>query len=350
MTLNSSPVRVVSFGEIMMRLCAPRNQRLVQASCFDISYAGGEANVAVSLAQYGLSADFVTRLPNNELGDACVNSLRQFGVDTSNIVRGGDRLGLYFLERGADQRGSKVVYDRAGSSIATIERGIFEWRKILPGVSWLHVTGITPAISRNCADETLEAVRAAKELGLTVSVDLNFRAKLWKWGKPASEVMTDIVSSADIVIGNEEDADRVFGIKAARTDINSGRVNPEDYRSVASKLRERFPNLTKVAITLRESISASHNRWSGVLMTGNSFYTSRVYDIPHIVDRVGSGDAFAAGLIYGALTYGNDAQRILDFATAAGCLKHSIPGDSNLVTISEVESLLSGVTSGRVER
>jgi 2-dehydro-3-deoxygluconokinase len=348
--LSSKPIRVVTFGEIMMRLCPPGNQRLVQARCFDISYAGGEANVAVSLAQYGLSVDFVTRLPNNELGDACLNSLRKFGVDTSNIVRGGDRLGLYFLETGADQRGSKVVYDRAGSSIATIERGTFEWRKILRGASWFHVTGITPAISRNCADESLEAVRTAKELGITVSVDLNFRAKLWKWGKPASEIMTDVVESADVLVGNEEDADRVFGIKATCTDVKSGRVNLDDYRSVASKLRERFPNLTKVAITIRESISASHNRWSGVLMAGNSFYTSQVYDIKHIVDRVGSGDAFAAGLIYGTLTYGNNAQRILDFATAAGCLKHSIPGDSNLVTISEVESLLSGVTSGRVQR
>jgi 2-dehydro-3-deoxygluconokinase len=348
--LSSRPIRVVTFGEIMMRLCPPGNQRLIQARCFDISYAGGEANVAVSLAQYGLSVDFVTSLPNNELGDACLNSLREFGVDTSNIVRGADRLGLYFLEIGADQRGSKVVYDRAGSSIATIERGMFEWRKILRGASWFHVTGITPAISRNCAHESLEAVRTAKELGITVSVDLNFRAKLWKWGKPASEVMTDVIKSADVVIGNEEDADRVFGIKAARTDVKSGRVNPEDYRSVTSKLHERFPNLTKVAITIRESISASHNRWSGILMADNSFYTSQVYDITHIVDRVGSGDAFAAGLIYGTLTYGNDPQRILDFATAAGCLKHSIPGDSNLVTIPEVESLLSGVTSGRVQR
>jgi 2-dehydro-3-deoxygluconokinase len=265
------------------------------------------------------------------------------------MVRGGERIGIYFLENGAVQRGSKVVYDRSGSSIATVEPGMIDWKTVFDGASWFHVTGITPAISKNCADTALEAVRIAEKMGLTVSVDLNYRAKLWKWGKPAREVMTRIVECADIAIGNEEDAEKVFGIQAPGADAVAGKVDPNDYRVVAEKLRAQFPNLEKVAITVRGSVSASHNTWSGVLYD-KAFYTAQVYDITHIVDRVGGGDAFAGGLIYGLLKYGEDAQKALEFAVAAGCLKHTVPGDMNMVTVSEVEGIMSGVVSGRVSR
>jgi len=342
--------RVVTFGEIMMRLSPPGYQRFAQARSFDLTFGGGEANVAVTLANFGVSVDFVTRLPENELGDACINYLRQLGVGTTKIVRGGERLGIYFLENGADQRGSKVVYDRSGSSIATVEAGMIDWKTVFNGASWFHVTGITPAISKGCADAALEAARTAEKMGLTVSLDLNYRAKLWKWGKPAREVMTDLVKCADIAVGNEEDAEKVFGIEAPSVDVLAGKVDPHAYRTVAEELKAQFPNLGKIAITVRGSISASHNTWSGVLHDGKTFYTAPVYDIAHIVDRVGGGDAFAGGLIYGLLKYGDDVQKALDFAAAAGCLKHTIPGDMNMVTVSEVEGIMSGVVSGRVSR
>jgi 2-dehydro-3-deoxygluconokinase len=342
--------RVVTFGEIMMRLSPPGYQRFAQARSFDLTFGGGEANVAVTLANFGVPVDFVTRVPQNDLGDACVNYLRQFGVGTTKIVRGGERLGIYFLENGAVQRGSKVVYDRSGSSIATVEPGMINWKTVFDGASWFHVTGITPAISKSCADVALEAARTAEEMRLTVSVDLNYRAKLWKWGKPAREVMTGLVKSADIAIGNEEDAEKVFGIQAPGVDVAAGKVNLSDYRTVAEKLKAQFPNLKKVAITVRGSVSASHNTWSGVLHDDKAFYTAPVYDITHIVDRVGGGDAFAGGLIYGLLKYGENPQKALDFATAAGCLKHTVPGDMNMVTVSEVEGIMSGVVSGRVSR
>lgn len=345
----SSMSRVVTFGEIMMRLSPPGFQRFAQARSFDVTFGGGEANVAVTLANFGIPVDFVTRVPQNDLGDACVNYLRQFGVGTTKIVRGGERIGIYFLENGAVQRGSKVVYDRSGSSIATVEPGMIDWKTAFNGASWFHVTGITPAISKGCAEAALEAARTAEKMGLTVSVDLNYRAKLWKWGKPAREVMTDLVECADIAIGNEEDAEKVFGVQAPGADAVAGRVDPNDYRVVAEKLKAQFPNLEKVAITVRGSVSASHNTWSGVLYD-KAFYTAQVYDITHIVDRVGGGDAFAGGLIYGLLKYGEDAQKALDFAVAAGCLKHTIPGDMNMVTVSEVEGIMSGVVSGRVSR
>ena len=348
--MTPEPNKVVAFGEIMMRLCPLGFERLVQAKSFDVTYAGGEANVAVSLANFGIPSDFVSRLPSNELGDACLNSLRKQGVRTDKIIRSGDRLGIYFLETGAMQRASKVIYDRAGSSIATIEPAMFNWNHILADASWFHITGITPAISKGCADESVAAVRTAKQMNVTVSVDLNYRAKLWKWGKTPGEVMADVVKSADIVIGNEEDVDKVFGIKAPGVDVVTGKVEPQSYRYVAEKLREQFPNLSKVAITIRGSISASYNTWSGVLLDGDSFYTAPTYDITHIVDRVGSGDAFAAGLIFGFLKYGENAQKALNFATAAGCLKHSIPGDANLVSVPEVEALMAGIASGRVTR
>lgn len=342
--------KVVAFGEIMMRLSPPGFQRFAQASSFDLTFGGGEANVAVTLANFGVSVDYVTRLPQNDLGDACINFLRQFGVGTSKTIRGGERLGIYFLEAGAVQRASKVVYDRSGSSIATVEPGMIDWKTVFEGTSWFHVTGITPAISKGCADVSLEAVRTAQNMGLTVSLDLNYRAKLWKWGKTAREVMGDLVKSVDIAIGNEEDAEKVFGVQAPGVDVGVGKVDLQKYRTVAEKLKEQFPNLKKVAITVRGSMSASHNTWSGALYDGKVFYTAPVYDITHIVDRVGGGDAFAGGLIYGLLKYGQDFQKALDFAVAASCLKHTIPGDMNMVNVSDVEGIMSGVVSGRISR
>ena len=348
--MSSNMNRVVTFGEVMMRLSPPGHQRLAQARTFDVMFGGGEANVAATLAIFGVPVDFISRLPQNELGDACVNYLRQFGVGTDNITRGGERLGIYFLEAGAVQRGSKVVYDRSGSSIATIEPGMIDWKTVFEEASWFHLTGITPAISKGCADSAVEAARTAEEMGVPVSLDLNYRAKLWKWGKPAKEVMTDLVKYADVIIGNEEDAEKVFGIQAPGVDVSAGVVDPQRFRTVAERLRELFPNLDKVAITIRGSISASHNTWSGVLYDGRTFYTAPVYDVTDIVDRVGSGDAFAGGLIYGLLKFGENLQKAVAFAVAAGCLKHTIPGDMNMVTVSEVESLMGGAVSGRVSR
>jgi len=343
-------MRVVTFGEIMMRLAPPGFQRFGQARSLDVVYGGGEANVAVSLASFGMPVDYVTRLPANELGDACAMFLRQYGVGTSKIVRGGERLGIYFLEMGAMQRASKVVYDRSNSAIATIQRGMVDWQTVLVDADWFHWTGITPAISASLADVCLEGVQAAHAKGLTVSCDLNYRSKLWKWGKKAGEVMSELVRYCSVAVGNEEDAAQVFGIHAPDTDITSGQVDAAKYRSVCDKLVERFPSLKTVAITLRGSLSASHNTWSGILWHEGQVYTAPVYDLTHIVDRVGGGDAFVAGLIYGLNTYQGDAQRALDFAVAASCLKHSIVGDVNLVTVDEVEKLMGGDVSGRVSR
>jgi 2-dehydro-3-deoxygluconokinase len=344
------PKRVVTFGEIMMRLSPPGFLRFGQARSFDVIYGGGEANVAVSLANFGVAVDYVTRLPDNDLGDACIQFLRQYGVGVDKIVRGGDRLGIYFLEVGAVQRGSKVIYDRANSAIATIERGMIDWKYVFAGADWFHWTGITPAISAGTADVCLEAVQAAKELGLTVSCDLNYRKKLWKWGKTAGEVMPELVSYCDVAIGNEEDADKVFGIKAPETDVTAGKVDADKYRIVCEELANRFPNLKTIAVTLRGSISASHNTWSGVLWEQGKFYVGPTYDITHIVDRVGGGDSFMGGLIYGLRTYGGDRQKALEFAVAASCLKHSVFGDFNMVTVAEVEKLMGGDISGRVSR
>ncbi len=342
--------KVVTFGEIMMRLSPPGFLRFGQARSFDVNYGGGEANVAVSLANFGVPVDYVTRLPKNDLGEACLQFLRQYGVGVDKIVRGGDRLGIYFLEMGAAQRGSKVIYDRAGSAIATIERGMIDWEQVFADADWFHWTGITPAISAGTADVCLEAVQVAKKMGLTVSCDLNYREKLWKWGKTAGEVMPELVRHCDVAIGNEEDADKVFGIKAPGVDVMAGKVEADKYRYVCEELAKRFPNLKTIAITLRGSISASHNPWSGVLWDGGKFYVGPIYDITHIVDRVGGGDAFVGGLIYGLRTYGEDRQKALDFAVAASCLKHSIIGDFNLVTVAEVERLMGGEVSGRVSR
>jgi 2-dehydro-3-deoxygluconokinase len=343
-------MRVVTFGEIMMRLAPPGFLRFGQARSFDVIYGGGEANVAVSLANFGMDVDYVTRLPANDLGDACVMFLRQYGVGTSKIVRGGDRLGIYFLETGAMQRASKVIYDRANSAIATIQRGMLDWKAVFADADWFHWTGITPAISESLADVCLEGVQTAHEMGLTVSCDLNYRSKLWKWGKGPGQVMPELVQYCDVAIGNEEDAAKVFGIHAPDTDVTSGQVDAAKYRHVCEALVERFPALKTVAITLRGSLSASHNTWSGILWHAGQVYTAPTYDITHIVDRVGGGDSFMAGLIYGLDTYGDDVQSALNFAVAASCLKHSIVGDFNMVTVPEVEKMMGGDVSGRVSR
>ena len=344
--------RVITFGEIMLRLSTPGYLRFSQARQFDATFGGGEANVAVSLANYGIDAAFVTRLPDNDIARACLRELRSYGVDTSLCITGGDRLGIYFLETGAVARPSKVVYDRAGSSIAAIEPGMIDWDKVFEGSDWFHWTGITPAISRGAAEVCLEAVRAAGRLGLTVSCDLNFRKNLWKYGQAASEVMPELVAGCDIILGNEEDAEKVFGIKPEGFDAaaTAGSIDQGRFRSVAEQLMARFPRARKVIITLRGSVNANHNTWGGVLFDGQTLYESPRYDITHIVDRVGGGDSFMGGLIYGLLTYPGDDQKALNFAVAASCLKHTIFGDFNQVTVAEVENLMKGDGSGRVSR
>ncbi len=338
--------KMLAFGEIMLRLAPPGYQRFSQTNSFEVVYGGGEANVAVSLANYGKNAHFVTKLPRHEIGQAAVNELRKYGVGTDHIVRGGERIGIYFCEKGASQRPSKVIYDRANSAIALAKREDFCWAEIMKDVEWFHFTGITPALSEEAAAITLDALKAAKEAGATISVDLNYRKKLWSTEK-AGKVMGELVQYCDVVIGNEEDAETVFGIKADETDVTSGHINDEGYQKVAKELLERF-NLKVVAITLRESFSASNNGWSAMLYDGQEFYKSKRYDM-HIVDRVGGGDSFAAGLIYGlASKLGN--QNALEFAVAASCLKHTIEGDFNLVSKSEVETLMQGDGSGRVQR
>ncbi len=338
--------KVVTFGEIMLRLSPPNHQRFVQAESFDIVYGGGEANVAVSLANYGLDSYYVTKVPEHEIGQAAVNSLRRYGVKTDEILRGGDRLGIYYQETGASQRPSKVVYDRANAAIAQVKPGEFDWEKIFEGADWFHFTGITPALGDNVAEVTLEALKAAKSKGVKVSVDLNYRKKLWTPEK-ANKVMSKFMEYVDVSIGNEEDAEKVFGIKAASSDVTSGKLNEEGYRDVAKQLADRF-GLEKVAITLRESLSASDNNWSALLFDGKEYYRSKVYKM-HIVDRVGGGDSFAGGLIYSLLS-GKSSREAVEFAVAASCLKHTIFGDFNLVSAAEVELLAKGDASGRVQR
>ncbi len=336
----------------MLRLSTPGYLRFGQARSFDATFGGGEANVAVSLANYGLDAHFITRLPDNDIAKACIKDLRSYGVDTSGIVFGGDRVGIYFLETGAVARPSKVVYDRANSSIATVRPGMIDWNKVFEGADWFHWTGITPALSQGAADVCLEAVRAANALGVTVSCDLNYRKNLWKYGKQAGEVMPALVEGCDIILGNEEDADKVFGIKPEGFDVTAtgGAIDQGRFRSVGEQLMKRFPRAKKVIITLRGSINANHNTWGGVLWDGRTLYESPRYDITHIVDRVGGGDSFMGGLIYGLLTWPGDDQRALNFAVAASCLKHTVFGDYNQVTVAEVENLMKGDASGRVSR
>jgi 2-dehydro-3-deoxygluconokinase len=338
--------RIVTFGEVMLRLAPPGKLRIVQAASLDMTFGGGEANVAVSLAQLGLDAAFVTKLPKNDVAQACVNQLRGLGVDVRHIVRGGDRIGIYFLEHGAAQRASTVLYDRAGSSIAKSSPKDFDWGTIFEGANWFHFTGITPALDDDCAAACLKAAQTAQANGLTVSCDLNFRKKLWNSEK-ANQVMSGLMSHVDVCIANEEDAEKVFGIKAAGTEVTSGHLDHARYIAVAQQLTDRF-RFKSVAITLRESFSASRNGWSGLLYTGGKPYFSRRYEID-IVDRVGGGDAFAAGLIYSMCT-SKPPQESIEFAAAASCLKHSIMGDFNVVKLEEVNALLAGDASGRVQR
>lgn len=341
---------VATFGEIMLRLSPPGYLRFTQARSFDCIYGGGESNVAVSLEHFGIKTQYVTRLPDNDIGNACLNYIRQFGVGTDFIVRGGDRLGIYYLENGSTQRGSKVIYDRSGSSLATIQPGMIDWNAVFKEASWFHWTGITPAVSEGAAEVCLEAIQAARQAGATISCDLNYRSKLWKWGKTAGEVMGDLVALCDIAIGNEEDADKVFGIRAPETDVTSGVLDAEKYQSVCLGLSQRFPGLKIIAITLRGSLSASHNTWSGVLWTERGIFLGPRYDIIPIQDRVGGGDSFVAGLIYSLITDPENYQSALNFAVAASTLKHSIPGDFNLVSVNEVKRIMTGDVSGRVSR
>lgn len=340
--------RVITFGEIMLRLKSPGYERLFQSALLEATFGGGEANVAVSLANYGMDTAFVTVLPDNDITRAIQRELRSFGVDVSQIVEGPGRVGIYYLETGSNQRPSKVIYDRAGSSLALAAPGAIDWKQVFAGATWFHVTGITPAISENAAALTLEALEAAKAVGLTVSCDLNYRKNLWKWGKRADEVMRQVVRFVDVVIANEEDFQMSLGLQSG-SHVESGELDAADYKAVAQAAMEQFPHIQKVAITLRESKSANVNHWAACLYDGQDFFLSRKYAITDIVDRVGGGDSFGGGLIYGLNHYEN-AQDALEFAVAASCLKHSINGDFNRMTVAEVESLMKGSGSGRVQR
>lgn len=342
--------KVVTFGEIMLRLATPEFLRFSQASEYEATFGGGEANVAVSLANYGVDAYFVTSLPKNDIGEAAIASLRKHNVKTDWIHRGGDRVGIYFLESGAVSRASKVVYDRAHSSFASLKKGDIDWEKVFHGATWFHWTGITPSVSQGAAEVCLEACEVAEKKGITISTDLNYRNKLWKWGKSAGEVMEGLVQHCDVILGNEEDADMVFGIKPEGVDVTAGHVEGAAFESVGKQMMKRFPKAKRVIITLRGSISASHNTWSGVLWNGKELFEAPTYQITHIVDRVGGGDSFMGGLIYGLIKYPQDDQKALNFAVAASCLKHTIKGDFNLVTVEEVEKLMKGDASGRVSR
>ena len=343
--------KVVTFGEIMLRLATPEYKRFIQSESLTSTFGGGEANVAVSLSNYGIPVEFVTRLPKNDIAEWCISDLRKYNVGTTEILRGGERVGIYFLETGAVARPSKVVYDRAHSSIADVQKGMFNWREILKDATWFHWTGITPALSQGAADVCLEAIKTANEMGVTVSCDLNYRKNLWNYGKSAEEIMPQLVEGCDVILGNEEDSEKVFGIKpdGFQVEHTGGDVDATEFESVCKKMMQKFPRAKKVIITLRGSINANHNTWGGCLYS-DKLYQSKRYDITHIVDRVGGGDSFMGGLIYGLLNYKGDDQKALDFAVAASCLKHTVYGDFNLVTVSEVETLMKGDGSGRVVR
>lgn len=343
--------KVVTFGEIMLRLAPPGFQRFIQASQFEAVYGGGESNVAVSLANYGIPSEFVTRLPDHAIGHCALAHLRKYNVGTQHVLMGGERLGIYFLETGAVSRASNVIYDRAHSSISEIQPGMINWEQVFEDAQWFHWTGITPAISQGAADACQEAIEMAGKLGITVSTDLNYRKKLWNYGKKAGDVMRHLVQGCDVILGNEEDAEKVFGIHPQGVDVTQGEsVEGAAYQSVAEQLIEQFPKAKKVVITLRGSISASHNSWSGVLWNGQALFHAPTYQITHIVDRVGGGDSFMGGLIYGLITWPEDDQKALNFAVAASCLKHTILGDANLVSVEEVTKLMEGDASGRVSR
>jgi 2-dehydro-3-deoxygluconokinase len=340
--------RVVTFGEVMLRLKPPGVERFFQSPVLEATFGGGEANVATALARFGCDCSYVSVIPPNAIGDACIAELRRQGIDTRHVVRKGSRLGIYFLEAGAAQRPSVVIYDRAGAAIAEARRGDVEWDKAFAGAAWFHITGITPAVSQSAADLSLEAVAAAKRLGLTVSCDLNYRKNLWKYGKTAPEVMGEVVKHVDVVMANEEDCQQVLGI-TADIDVEKGALDASRYRELAERVLSAHPSVKRIAITLRESRSADDNGWSGVLHDGVAFHVSKKYEIRDIVDRVGSGDAFSAGLVYGLMNLGSPAEA-LEFAVAASCLKHSIPGDFPLLSVTEVKALMSGSGSGRVQR
>jgi 2-dehydro-3-deoxygluconokinase len=341
--------KVISFGEIMLRLKPINFERFFQSPLLEATFGGGEANVAVSLANFGMDSAFMTILPSNDIGASCIGELRRFGVDTSKIINGKGRMGIYFLENGANQRPSKVIYDRADSAIALAKPGDIDWDKTFAGSTWFHITGITPAISQSAADLSLESVKAAKKLGLTVSCDFNFRGNLWKYGKSAKEVMNELVKFVDIGIANEEDCQKSLGISVEESKVEEGVLNVEQYKKLSQKVLDTFPDMKVIAITLRESKSADHNGWAACLNDRSNFYLSRKYDITDIVDRVGGGDAFSGGIIYGLINYANK-EDALNFAVAASCLKHSISGDFNRVSKAEVEKLMGGDASGRVQR
>jgi 2-dehydro-3-deoxygluconokinase len=340
--------KYITFGEIMLRLKPPDQERFFQSPLLEATFGGGEANVAVGLARFGLNVAYVSVIPNNPIGDACIGELRRQGIDTSLTIRGGERLGVYFLEAGANQRPSKVIYDRSHSAIAEAKPGDINWDKIFDGVSWFHITGITPAISLSASELSLEAVKKARDKGLTISCDLNFRKNLWKYGKSAPQVMGELVKYVDIALGNEEDCQKSLGVKVD-VDVESGRLQTEKYRELTDRVLNLYPNIKKIAITLRESHSANHNGWSAVLNNREEFLISKKYEIHNIIDRVGGGDTFASGLIYGFNNLHSDRQA-LEFAVAASCLVHSIPGDLPLLSVEEVKSLVGGVGSGRVQR
>ena len=342
--------KVVTFGEIMLRLASPGYLRFSQSTQLEATFGGGEANVAVSLANYGIPASFVSRLPKNDIGDWAIQNLRKYNVQTQDILRGGERVGIYFLETGAVARASKVVYDRAGSAIADIQPGMLDWEAIFKDANWFHWTGITPALSEGAAATCLEGIKMANKLGITVSTDLNFRKNLWKYGKTAAEVMPELVAGCDVILGNEEDAEKVFHIQPEGVDVTAGHLEAAAYESVCRQLVKKFPRAKKVIITLRGSINANHNTWAGTLFNGENIFFSPQYDITHIVYRVGGGDSFMGGLICGLLSYPEDDQQALNFAVAASCLKHTIYGDFNLVTVDEVKNLMKGDGSGRVSR
>ena len=343
--------KVVTFGEIMLRLKSPEHERLFQQPLLEATFGGGESNVAASLAIFGRQAAFVTALPDNPLSESVIRQLRGLGVDVSGIKKTKTgRLGIYFLETGANQRASTVVYDRDGSAIQAVKPGDFDWAKLFAGATWFHVTGITPALSQSAADATLEAMKAAQKLGLKVSFDLNFRKKLWNYGKKAPEVMTELVKHVDVVIANEEDIQMCLGIEPDGVDVHGGHVSAEAYKALTQKVKKAYPNLSAIAVTLRASKSADANGWSAVLDGKTGFYSSKSYDINDIIDRVGGGDSFGAGLIFGMTEWPADEAKALEYAVAASCLKHSISGDVNLSTRSEVEGLMGGDATGRVKR
>jgi 2-dehydro-3-deoxygluconokinase len=339
-------IKVVTLGEIMLRLSTPDFKRFVQADTFDVTYGGGEANVAAALCNYGLNGTFITKVPNNAIGQSAINHLRRYGVDTQYIVKGGDRLGIYFLETGASMRASQVIYDRAHAAISEVEVNEFDFDKILDGTSWFHTTGITPALSDKAAALTEAALKAAREKGITTSIDLNYRKKLWSKEK-AREVMTKLCRYVDICIGNEEDADTTLGFKAKDTDVTKGELNVEGFKDVFRQMKEKF-NFKYIASSLRESHSASDNGWSALVYDGKDFHHTKQYDV-RIIDRVGSGDSFASGFIYGLVT-GMTMPDAAEFGVAASALKHTIPGDMNHATLSEVKELMKGDASGRVQR